>query len=458
MIEILTVSNSNMDRKHLFAGDVERPAAGFTTDLFSFSLAGWVLGADRPAEAVIISHKGTRLKVVPVTSLWPKVTLRYPGRPGSETPGFHTEISLTGLPSPCELDLSVQLKDGQIVKFFTIVAQHSPLHSSYQTKLQPLMITSLGRSGSTWSMRLFGEHPEIVIHRVHPYETMAANYWVHLAKLLTDPANHTQSTSPLGFADRPWNIGQNPYFTHPLIDHRELRQWFGDSLVRRTAAFCQQNIDEYYLALAKAQGDRAPRYFAEKNRANHIPRLFFGLYTGAREIFVVRDFRDMACSMFAFNRKRGYVGVGPLDAADEEEFVRKLRPSIERLLDAYEERKDRSILVRYEDLILNPEETLPPVLDYIGLRSDRHTARRMLSDAQRVPTKQRVKDLLSRFVPKRIQQRRPALFSRLAPHITSGGDPTRSVNRWKNDLSPELQDVAHEAFGDLLEKAGYELP
>ena len=457
-IEILEVTTAHRDTEWLFNGTIEKPAVGFADDLFSFSLSGWVLGTKEAPESLVVTHQGVRVKVVPVSSLWPKISLRHPTQPGAATPGFHSEISVTGYPSPCELDFHVQIKGGPLVPFGRIRVKHQPLVSSYKARVQPLMITSLGRSGSTWSMRLFGEHPDIVIHRVHPYETMAANFWVHQVKVLTDPANHDQSMQRLGFADRPWNTGQNPYFTHPVIEHRELRSWFGKDLVERTAAFCQQNIDDFYLALARAQKDPKPQFFAEKNRADHIPRLLYGLYPGAREIFVLRDFRDMACSMFSFNKLRGYVGVGPLGARDDIDFIRKLRPSILQLLEAYEERKERSILVKYEDLILRPAETLPDALAYIGVRNDPKTIRAMLRDANRVPAKQRAKDVLSRIVPRRMQERRPGLFTRLTPHKTSGSDPARSIDRWRTDLSPELQDVAHEAFGDLLAQAGYEVP
>lgn len=457
-IEILDVTTSHRDTEWLFNGTIEKPAVGFSDDIYSFSLSGWVLGTREVPESLVITHQGVRVKVVPISSLWPKISLRYPSQPGAQTPGFHTEISVTGYPSPCELAVHVQIKDGPLVPFGRIRIRHAPLATGYRAQVQPLMITSLGRSGSTWSMRLFGEHPEIVIHRVHPYETMAANYWVHQMKVLTDPANHEQSIGRLGFADRPWNTGQNPYFTHPVIEHSEMRRWFGKDLVERTGAFAQQNIDAFYLALAGAQKDPKPRFFAEKNRADHIPRLLYGLYPDAREIFVLRDFRDMACSMFSFNKMRGYVGVGPLGARDDVDFIRKLRPSIERLLDDYEERKDRSILVKYEDLILRPEETIPGALGYIGVRNDLKTIRAMLKDANKVPARQRAKDILSRVVPKRMQQRRPALFTRLTPHKTSGNDPARSIDRWKSDLPGELQDVAHESFGDLLQRAGYEIP
>lgn len=458
LIEIMDVSTTLPDKEWVMDGRIINPRPGHSDDIYSFSLAGWVQGRDRMPESLVVTHRGKPVKIVPFASTPAKISIAGLIRAGDHQADFQTEVSVTSLPSPCIFDLSVQFADGPQVPFGTVQVRHQPIKSDYPAQVQPLMITSLGRSGSTWSMRLFGEHPEIVFHRVHAYETMAANYWLHLLKVLTDPANHAQSTNRLGFADRPWHIGQNPYFTRSLIDHAEMRRWFGNDLIRRTAAFCQQNIDEYYLTLARAQGDPKPLFFAEKNRGNHIPRLCFGLYAGARELFVLRDFRDMACSMFAFNKKRGYVGVGPMNASDDRDFIRLLRPSIEQILGAYEERRDRSLMLHYEDLILKPEATLKTALEYIGVRADQRTIKKMLSDARKVPTRQRIRSAIVNLVPNRIKLRHPRMFARTASHVTASGGPAGSVGRWQQDLPQDLQDVAHESFGDLLEQAGYPVP
>ena len=43
---------------------------------------------------------------------------------------------------------------------------------------------------------------------------------------------------------------------------------------------------------------------------NYLPVLIRELYPRAKEIFLVRDFRDMARSIMAFDAKRGYAGFG----------------------------------------------------------------------------------------------------------------------------------------------------
>ena len=93
---------------------------------------------------------------------------------------------------------------------------------------------------------------------------------------------------------------------------------------------------------------------------NYIPVLMWELYPSAKEIFLVRDFRDMACSILAFDRKRGFAGFGrPDGAATRSTCAMELR---EMALDLRKQlghdRRDRAHLVRYEDLVLRPIETV----------------------------------------------------------------------------------------------------
>ena len=68
---------------------------------------------------------------------------------------------------------------------------------------------------------------------------------------------------------------------------------------------------------------RAPRFFAEKYRADRIPEMMWELYPRAREVILVRDFRDMVASMFAYNAKRGREGFRRDRFDDDAQYVVK---------------------------------------------------------------------------------------------------------------------------------------
>ena len=185
------------------------------------------------------------------------------------------------------------------------------------------MLSSLGRSGSTWLMKMFAAHPEIVTMRRFPYESSAGKYWMHAMKVLSDPANLELSAHLDTFHSDRWWAGSNPYFDAPAIDDPERGAWLGREHVERLARFFQETVEQWYLTVARSQGQEAPRYFAEKHLwPNFLPMLIRELYPGAREVFLVRDFRDVACSALAADARRGYAGFGREPHMSEEEYVR----------------------------------------------------------------------------------------------------------------------------------------
>lgn len=154
------------------------------------------------------------------------------------------------------------------------------------------------------------------------------------------------------------------------------------------------------------------------------------LYPEAREIFLVRDFRDMVCSVLAFNEKRGYQAFWrELVDTDEEYVTRIVRVRLMELYRQWQARADRTCLVRYEDLVQRPLEVLPEILAYLGLDGGSEVAEKMLAAAA-VETPE------------------------LRDHRTAP-DAAASIGRWRRDLTPELQAVCRRELGDLLEAFGY---
>ena len=181
-----------------------------------------------------------------------------------------------------------------------------------------------------------------------------------------------------------------------------------------------------------AAGDRpdAP-FFVEKYRADAVPELMLELYPGAREVMLVRDFRDMIASMFAYNEKRGRQGFRRDRATSDHDYiVNDVGVSVKALADAWARRSDTAHLLRYEDLVLRPEETVQALLAHLGLDAG----------------------------PGAVE---PMLGSLLARDSGSEGhrtvpDPRESIGRWRHDLSDEVAAACAEALGRPLETFGYE--
>jgi hypothetical protein len=329
-----------------------------------------------------------------------------------------------------ELQVRAVLADGSRVRLAGITLTHQPVHSGFTPTLQPLMLTTMGRAGTTWTMRLLSEHPEIVVHRWHPYELRVARYWWHLLKTLAEPRDPHHSAQADHFQTNRHFVGYNPFYPEPIGVTPGLREWMGKEYVERLARFCQEMAEETYLRIAAGQGQSGVRYMAEKHRADNLPWLVWELYPNAKEIFLVRDFRDVYSSMLAYNEKFGRRAFGPAHIETDEQFAQFLRKStIQNLSRSWPKRQERAHLIRYEDLITQPRETLRGVLEYLELDASEATIAGMV-------------------------ERASAENPEMKRHLTSS-DVSTSLGRWKSSLSPELQAVANTAFGDVLQQFGY---
>ncbi|NEP41891.1 MULTISPECIES: sulfotransferase domain-containing protein [Okeania] len=156
------------------------------------------------------------------------------------------------------------------------------------------------------------------------------------------------------------------------------------------------------------------------------------LYPQAREIILVRDFRDMACSVAAFNTKRGYVDFGRQRFKSDREYIRTtIKSTAANMLQLWRERKEQTHLVRYEDLILTPEQTLSSIFEYLNLDNSSSTISKIL-------------EVASKDTPQ------------LKRHRTSA-NPQESIGRWRQDLDSSLQTFCTEVCQEALQEFGYNL-
>lgn len=390
-------------------------------------VAGWAVGRRTAAVAVEIVREGRVLRSLPIEQRRPDIEAKHPGCPGAHRAGFVGVLSTLGLPAELRLDVRVVLDDSERVHVASIRGRRTPLRLDYQPELHPLLLTTMGRMGSTWMMTLLAAHPQIVVRRGYPYECRAAQYWLRLLKVLSEPGREPGPDGRAG-ATRSW-VASNPFFAWDLAHEPSP----GEGLyVDRMAELCQRNIDAWYLAAARTQSKHGVRYFAEKfSRASLPVPLVEELYPKAKEIVLVRDFRDMVCSILAFDRKRGFHGFGRRESEPTEAYVRRLGRFASGLQRHWESRSSRAHLVRYEDLVLRPESVLPDLLRYLELDASPSTVDEALEVA-----------------------RGESEAPRYETHRTSASE-RGSVGRWRRELDPSLRRLIQEAFDPALEGFGY---
>jgi hypothetical protein len=428
----LSVSSTGPGRRKLLEAVIDTPRDGGTSDAWAVRVRGHILSDSGPVPEIAAVVPGTVLAMATTGLPTPDVALRHPGVPGAGACGFTLLIDTLGLPQRFEFRLRATLADGSRVKVAAIGGERRRLETDYAPRLQPLMVTSLGRMGTTLLMRMLAAHPGVVTYNRPPYEARGGKYWLHVLKTLGAPADATKRVgAPMEFHLETLAAGGNPFYSAAFAAWPDVEAWSGSTYVTDLASFCQRGIDGWYLATAAAQGQEADAlvYFAEKHFPDSYPRLMRELYPDARELFLVRDFRDMIASMIAYNARKGFGDFGRVAAASDTAWLADLRHGILALRDAWRERGDAGSLVRYEDLVRTPESTLSPLLASLGLDARPETVNRLIAAAA-------------------------ADTPDLRGHGTAGS-PDASIGRWRNDLPSELRAVVEETFGDLLEEFGY---
>ena len=406
---------------------LERPTAGSAFDRTTLEVSGWVVGRDSQAREVRLLAGTQLLRTIPLSVPRPDVLALHPGSP--ELCGFWALTGTLGLDPTFSLDAEAVLDDGTVVPVGSIQGNRGAIATSFEPKLQPLLLTSLGRTGTTLAMSLLSAHPSIVAQRTHPYEIFPAKYWLHVLRVLAEPASHVESTPAEGFTDDLWPIGHDSFPTAPVTNDAELMQLLGKTYVERLARFCQTSIDDFYRAVAASQGRPSAERFVEQVQPGPIPRLAWDLYPQAKEVFLVRDLRDLICSAFAFNEKRQTVGFGRDLHASDEEYVVYVGRRAEQLLSDWKSRSAGSQLVRYEDLATRPEETIEAMLEYLELPRTPAISETMVRAAFESTT--------------------------LDEHGTSAS-AREPIGRWRHELRPSLWPVCREALDGVLVELGYE--
>lgn len=280
--------------------------------------------------------------------------------------------------------------------------------------LVPIMVRTFGRTGSTLLMQILGSNGQICFERQYPFEHRYLAYVFNMSRVmgLTGKVGEPWDNDVL-FRGKERMIGCLPYGGVKLIDRERLSKRTFISL-----------WNEFSAEMREQSGLKpgTPGFYAEKippnvaNTANDLLK--------ARNIFLLRDPRDEMVSIKSFNDKRGFNSFGWLENDNDVSYAHKMcrnRQLFMKNMIDFEENK-RRIAVRYEDLIKNEDAEVERLSNWLGLPLN---------------TKGISKDKTIRKL-----------------HMTSA-DPLKSVERWREELSDEVQDIFAKQIGNELTQLGY---
>jgi hypothetical protein len=409
---------------------LDEPLPGEQPEMYSIHVRGWVIGKRKNVVEVQIKIDQHILVKTPVNVIREDVGKKYPAALKNNSFGFDVRIGLTGLSNRQKLTVQAvfEEKENHNAESLAHITLSRRCFYQGETLLAPLMITSMGRTGTTWSMRLLSQHPSIVIYKKYPYEAKVG----------------LNSTLNFIILSGLFENNLDPELLHllkksKLLAGHNIRDQQTRNLLERSyyknLIDCTRNIiDNFYRQIAAAQGISAPVYFAEKFLLDQISAYWAQdivreIYPNAREIFLIRDLRDVVTSVLAFNKKRGWMDFGRDRFDSDEEYIRAMGRVSRFILKRWERVQTSVYLLRYEDLILQPFEAMKGLLEYLHLENDDLTLHSMMNDAMQ--------------------------FSKELEEHRTTETPLSSVGRWSRELSPHLQALANQEFGEMLTAYGY---
>ncbi len=281
----------------------------------------------------------------------------------------------------------------------------SPQSFKTDAKIKPIIVTSLGRTGTTLCLSTLSKHPKITTVPLYPYEVNFAQ------SIFQHAIDGFQVANTNGLKSDQFN------------------EFFNESYPKELMKNAVQTVDSFYSITDDSNQQSSPEYFIEKFTPFQTQPWFKAAYEDSKEIFLVRDFRDVICSIMSFNKKRGYKAFSRENFESDEDFIKNFNGP-KALLKAWEESKSDSLLVKYEDFILDTKSTLTTIFDYLNLDYT-DSFLNELSNSVNNPT------------------------NVLENHMTSKS-PKNSIRKWEKDLPDHLLNVANESFEDVLSSLGYD--
>jgi hypothetical protein len=424
-IEVLQVTGPGKTPGLLY-GAIDKPqAGGGSADGWSLDVRGAAVGDGEAVTHVEFVTAGGVIHTATCDAPRPALAAERPDLKGAEQSGFYATLGGLDLRPEFELHLRAVLADGERAPFGAITGRRARLETTFDPLLQPLLVTGPGRSGSTIFMQMLAGHPEILAWPPFDQEPRVVTYWIDVLRALARPDSFMRQVAPAGNVNDDWWLGRRDPRPRALSDP-DIQAWLAGQAVEELAAFAQARVESLYGRLAARDDRHGVAYFAEKLRNDIASDLAWELYPAAREVVLVRDPRDVLCSVLAAGAKRG-IRPPPEDPARwiGEEFEGR----IAAVAESWERRRDRAHLVRYEDLMLEPEPTLTRLLEYVGVDASEAAVGQMLAGSQES-------------------------LPGMSEHRTTP-DPQASIGRFARDLDPAMLEECERRLGDAIALFGY---
>lgn len=283
----------------------------------------------------------------------------------------------------------------------------------------PILVTAIGRSGTSLLMSRLASHKDVVVAGEFPFEIKMFSYYSLAFRTLVSEGELDRSTNPDLMASEAtrFSIGFNP-FNHPdyksvLGDQALHDDFFLGEVPAIIGEGFRHIILRYYDLVRISSRKISAKFLAEKihpdSTSRLVPRFLFG---AVKEIVLIRDPRDLLCSFDSFWKFSGA------------QAIESIANTMNAMSILCQEQRDDVIVVKFEDLILRQSETLESIASFLEVDG------KLDGDISDDP-------------------------SRFKTHGTTLA-PEASIGRWKRDLPEELLEKCLPKFSNCLTQFGYE--
>lgn len=286
-----------------------------------------------------------------------------------------------------------------------------PLYSAQPNlSCNPYFVIGSGRNGSTLLSAMLDAHPDVLLPTEQwRFPTMILKYkaynflpWKELVSLIIGEIAASN-------ANLNWFVNFNDTLATLQYLPREERS-------------LQKILDEIYLAYAK-KNEKKIKIWGEKSPRNMpFTPLLFQVYPKAKYIFLIRDGRDVARSWLVKNESKDLDWISHSwneSIAMYEWLQRKAQPG-------------QLLMVKYEDLVSEPERILTGIGDFLGVGFHADMLR--------------FQGFAERIGDDNIKH-----FEKLKTTPNQG-----SIGKWKKHFSPPEQQRLTHIMGSNLQKFGYQ--
>ncbi len=251
------------------------------------------------------------------------------------------------MPQNSQSEIALQLPSGTAVPTIRTPLAGLAARPDMGDLLQPVLVSSFGRSGSTALMALLGTAPQIAMGREYPFEH---RYLTRLAKAATLIERFSQG---IGFSDEQlFNFEDSGGLSEPgkLKESALLKSCLPRQSMSRDALIQQWRLLSPSLKASAAEA----RFYAEKVTAwvPSLVRAFLPAYT----VYLFRDPRDVFLSANDFIVQRRNFGFGRSSGDSDLDHARKLAHEYLGFFENYRadcQRPD-TLLIKYRELVQDP--------------------------------------------------------------------------------------------------------